>query len=85
MTLAPKIAYAFLQSFPKKLFSNCLVDVLLTSVVQILKHSERRHSLLQGHLEDGMHTFKLRDPEVSISFRFPMQKKGVSLFLQWII
>ena len=33
LTLAPKIVYAFLKKSPKKLFSNCLVDGLLTSIV----------------------------------------------------
>ena len=59
--------------------------VLLTSIVWIFKHSKRRHSLLQGHLEYVMHIFELTSPKVSISFRFPMQKKCFSLFLQWII
>ena len=49
-----------------------------------MKHSERRHSLLQGHLEYVMHTFELRSQKVSISLRLPMQKKGFSLFLQCI-
>ena len=62
LTLAPKIVKAFLKNRPKKLFSNCLVDGLLTYVVLIVKHSKRRHSLLQGHLEYVMHTFELRNP-----------------------
>ena len=76
-TLAPKIAEAFLKNRPKKLFSNCLVDGLLTSIAQIFKHSKRRHSLLQLHLEYVMHAFELTGPNVSISLRFPMQKKGI--------
>ena len=32
-----------------------------------------------------MHTFELTSPKVSISISFPMQKKGFSLFLQWIV
>ena len=55
LTLDPKIVEAFLKIRSKKLFSNCLVDGLLTSV-SIFKHSERRHSLLQGHLDYVMHT-----------------------------
>ena len=35
-------------------------------------------SPLQGHLEYVMHTFD--KPNLSISRRFPMQKKGFSLF-----
>ena len=31
---------------------------------------------LQGHLKYVMHTFELRSPKLSISLRFPMQKKG---------
>ena len=34
LTLAPKIVQAFLKNRPEKLFSNCLVDGLLTSQVQ---------------------------------------------------
>ena len=56
------------------MFSNCLVDGLLTSIVLIFKLSKRRHNLLQGHLEYVMHTFELKSPKVSISLRFPMQK-----------
>ena len=33
LTLAPKIVQAFLKSRPKKLFSTCLVDGLLNSIV----------------------------------------------------
>ena len=33
LTLAPKIVEAFLKNRPQKLFSNCLVDGLLTSIV----------------------------------------------------
>ena len=33
ITLALKIVSAFLKNCPKKLFSNCLVDGLLTSIV----------------------------------------------------
>ena len=62
------------------MFRNCLVDGLLTSIVSIFKHSKRRHSLLQGHLEYVMRTFELTSPKVSISLRFPMHKKGFSLF-----
>ena len=47
--------------------------------------SKRRHSLLQGDLEYVMHTFELASPKVSISLRFPMQKKGFSLFSRWIV
>ena len=32
-----------------------------------------------------MHIFELTSPKVSISLRFPMQKKGLSLFSQWIV
>ena len=32
-----------------------------------------------------MHTFELASPKVSICLRFPMQKKGFSLFSQWIV
>ena len=67
------------------MFSNCLVDGLLTSIVEIFKHSERRHSLLQGHLEYAMQTFELTGPKVTISLSFPMQKKGFSLFSEWIV
>ena len=52
----------FPQNHPKKLFSNCLLDGLLTSIVYIFKHSECRQSLLQGHLEYVMHTFELTSP-----------------------
>ena len=64
LILALKIVEAFLKNLPKKLFSNCLVDDLLTSIVF--------HSLLQGYLEYVMHTFELTSPKVSISLRFPM-------------
>ena len=37
---------------------------LLTSIVSIFKHSERRHSLVQGHLQYVMHTFELKSPKV---------------------
>ena len=43
------------------------------------------HSLLQGHLQHVMHTFELTSPKASISLRFPMQKKGFTLFSQWIV
>ena len=33
LTLAPKIVQAFIKNCPKQLFSNCLVDGLLTSIV----------------------------------------------------
>ena len=33
LTLAPKIVSAFLKNCPQKLFSNCLADGLLTSIV----------------------------------------------------
>ena len=33
LTLSPKIVQTFLKNHPKKLFSNCLVDGLLTSIV----------------------------------------------------
>ena len=58
-----------------KLFSNCLVDGPLTSIVLIFKHFKRRHSLLQGHLEYVMRTLELASPKVSISLRFTMQKR----------
>ena len=76
----PQNCLAFLKNRPKKLFSNCLVDGLLTSIVSIFKHSERRHSLLQGHLQYVMHTFELTSQKVSISLRFPMHKKVFSLY-----
>ena len=57
LTLVPKIVLAFLKNRPKKLFSNCLVDGLLTSIFYIFKHSKCCHSLLQEHLEYLMHTF----------------------------
>ena len=65
----PKNCLSFLKHRPKKSFSKCLVDGLLTS------------------LECVMHTFELtfESPKVSISPRFPMQKKGFSLFSQWIV
>ena len=85
MTLAPKIVSAFLINRPKKLFSNCLLDGLLTSIVSIFNHSKRRHSLLQGHLQNVMHTFELTIQKVSISRRFPMRKKVFSLLSQWIV
>ena len=85
LILAPKIVWAFLKNFPKKLFSNCLVDGLLTSIVYIFKHSKRRHSVLQGHLEYAMHTFELTSPKVCISLRCHMQKKCFSLYSQWIV
>ena len=85
LTLAPKIVQAFLKNCPKKLFSNCLVDGILTSVVSIFEHSECYHSLLQGHLQYVKHTFELTSQKVSISLRFPMQKKVFSLLLQWIV
>ena len=85
LTLVPKIVYVFLKNHPEKLFSNCLVDGLLTSIVEIFKDSKRPHSLLQGHLEYLMHTFELASPKVSISLRLPMHKKDFSLFSQWIV
>ena len=51
----------------------------------MFKHSKRRHSFLQGHLEYVMQTFELARRKVSISLRFPMQKIGFSLFSQWIV
>ena len=48
LTLTPKIVSGFLKNRPKKLFSNCLVEGQLTSIVWIFKHSKRRYSLLQG-------------------------------------
>ena len=33
LTLAPKTVQAFLKNRPNKLFSNCLADGLLTSIV----------------------------------------------------
>ena len=65
---------------PKKLFSNCLVDGPL-----IFKHFERCYCLLEGHLEYLLHTFEMTSPKVSISLRFPLQKKSFSLFSQWIV
>ena len=85
LTLVPKIVYVFLKNHPEKLFSNCLLDGLLTSIVEIFKDSKRPHSLLQGHLEYLMHTSELTSPKVSISLRFPMHKKDFSLFSQWIV
>ena len=73
------------DSRPKKLFSNCLVDVLLTSIVSIFKHSERCHSLLEGHLQYVMHTFELTSQKGSIFLKFSTQKKVFSLFSQWIV
>ena len=32
-----------------------------------------------------MYTVELTGPKVSISLSFPMQKKGFSLFLKWIV
>ena len=32
-----------------------------------------------------MHTFELTSSKVRISFRFPIQKKGFSLFSQWTV
>ena len=58
---------------------------ILTYIVQIFKHSKSRHSLLQGHLEHAMHTFELTSPKLSISLKFPMPKKGFSLFSQWTV
>ena len=55
LTLAPKIV----KNGPKKLFRNCLVDALLDSIVLIFNHSQRRHNLLQRHLEYVMHPFDL--------------------------
>ena len=81
----PECCLSFSKKSPQKLFSNCLVDGLLTSIVEIFKRSKRLHGLLQGHLEYVIHTFELTSPKVSISLRFPMQKKGFSLFLQWIV
>ena len=51
----------------------------------MFKHSKRRHSLLQGHLEDVIHTFELTSPKVSISLRFPIQKEGFNLYFQGIV
>ena len=53
--------------------------------LSIDQHSKHHHSLLQGHLEYAMHTFELTSPRVCISRRFPMQKKGFSLYSQWIV
>ena len=64
---------------PKQLFSNCLVGLLLTSIVEIFKHSERCHCFLQAHLDYVMHTFELPSPKVNNSLRFSMQKKGFSV------
>ena len=47
----------------------------------MFKHSDGRHNLLQGHLEH----FQLTSPKVSISLRFPMQKKVFSLLSHWIV
>ena len=33
----------------------------------------------------GAEAFELTSPKVSISLRFPIQKKGFSLFSQWIV
>ena len=52
---------------------------------EVMKHSKRRHSLLQRHLEYVMRIFELTSPKVNISLRFPMQKKGFSLFSEWIV
>ena len=41
----------------------------------MFKHSKRRHSFLQEHLEYVMHNFELTSPKVCISLRFPMQKR----------
>ena len=38
--------------------------------------SKRQRSLLRGKLEFIMHTFEMASTKVSISLRFPMQKKG---------
>ena len=50
----------------------------MKSSIKIFKLSERRHSLLQGQLEYVMHTFELTSPKVTISLRFPKQKKACS-------
>ena len=54
-----KNCLSFSKKLSEKLFSNCLVDGILTSVVSIFEHSECCHSLLQGHLQYVMHTFEL--------------------------
>ena len=61
------------------------MDGPLISIVEIFKHSERHHSLLQGHLEYVVHTFERTSPKVSISLRFPMQQKNFNLFSLWTV
>ena len=85
-TLALKIISAFLKNCPKKLFSNCLVDGLLTFIVLIFKHSKCCHSLLQVHLRvcnTHFWTYKFKSEHSWL--RSPMQRKGFRLFLQWIV
>ena len=50
----------------------------MKSSIKVFKLSERRHSLLQGQLEYVMHTFELTSQKVTISLRFPKQKKACS-------
>ena len=51
----------------------------------MFKHSKRRHIVSQEHLEYVMHSFELASPKMRICLRFLMQKKGFSLFSQWIV
>ena len=76
-----KNCLSFFKKPSQKLFSNYVVDGLLTSIAYIFKHSEHGHSLLQGHPEYVMHNFELKSPKVSISLsELPIQKKGFNLF-----
>ena len=55
----PEICLSFSKKSPQKIVdSNCLVNDLLSSILQIFKHFKCYHSSLQGHLEYAMHTFE---------------------------
>ena len=71
-------------SFSKKLLKKVVQQLLCRWSINC-KHSKRRHSLFQGQIEYVMHTFELTSLKVCISLRFPMKKKGFSLYSQWIV
>ena len=60
------------------MFSNCLVDGLLTSILKIFKHSKRRHSLLQGHLEYVMHNLNLQVQKWAFLLGFLCRKSALA-------
>ena len=72
----PENCLSFSKKPPQK-----LVEQLFSRSINFYCLNIQTFKILQGHLDYVMHTFELASPKVCISVKFPMQKKGFSLFL----